>query len=266
MDVLCGEGPSRHLTLLVRDGRGWSNLCRILTLAHAHTREGGSRRELGEAQLDVQGLLDHAEGLVLPERLRLALGAAAPRRRGGGPGGPTSPSPAGCSTLRPGGLLRRAPAPVPAPRPRPQPRAGGARAAAGGALRGDRQRPRPRPLPGRAAGRLRGAAQPRHARRLRAAAPGQPQPRDELAAGDGTALRRASRGGPGDPAAGRAADVRPAQGPRLPLPRRRAAERLQAPGGALSRSACRSATATAPRRPLGRCARRRTRAWSRSWP
>src|SRR3989440_8624733 len=29
----------RHLTLLVEDATGWSNLCRILTSAHAHTRE-----------------------------------------------------------------------------------------------------------------------------------------------------------------------------------------------------------------------------------
>src|SRR5437660_6127897 len=29
----------RHLTLLVRDARGWAGLCRILTRAHAHTRE-----------------------------------------------------------------------------------------------------------------------------------------------------------------------------------------------------------------------------------
>ena len=29
----------RHLTLLVQDAVGWSNLCRILTHAHAHTRE-----------------------------------------------------------------------------------------------------------------------------------------------------------------------------------------------------------------------------------
>src|SRR4051794_10909311 len=28
----------RHLTLLVRDARGWSNLCRLLTRAHAQTR------------------------------------------------------------------------------------------------------------------------------------------------------------------------------------------------------------------------------------
>ena len=34
----------RHLTLLVEDARGWSNLCRILTRAHAHTREDGPGR------------------------------------------------------------------------------------------------------------------------------------------------------------------------------------------------------------------------------
>ena len=30
----------RHLTLLVADAHGWGNLCRILTQAHAHTRDG----------------------------------------------------------------------------------------------------------------------------------------------------------------------------------------------------------------------------------
>jgi error-prone DNA polymerase len=29
----------RHLTLLVRDAQGWGNLCRLLTLAHAHDRD-----------------------------------------------------------------------------------------------------------------------------------------------------------------------------------------------------------------------------------
>ncbi len=29
----------RHLTLLVRDATGWANLCRLLTRAHADTRE-----------------------------------------------------------------------------------------------------------------------------------------------------------------------------------------------------------------------------------
>src|ERR1700751_1363909 len=63
VDLACGEGPSRHITLLVRDERGWSNLCRILTLAHAHTRES-TRRELGEPRLELEQVLDPAGGLV----------------------------------------------------------------------------------------------------------------------------------------------------------------------------------------------------------
>jgi error-prone DNA polymerase len=59
-----GAGGTRHLTLLVRDARGWSNLCRIITLAHAHTREGTARRERSEPWVDVQAVIDHAEGLV----------------------------------------------------------------------------------------------------------------------------------------------------------------------------------------------------------
>ncbi len=54
----------RHITLLVRDERGWSNLCRIITLAHAHTRERASGRERTEPWVDVRAVLDHAEGLV----------------------------------------------------------------------------------------------------------------------------------------------------------------------------------------------------------
>ncbi len=61
----CGPGDgTRHLTLLVRDERGWRNLCRILTLAHAHTRDGSARRTLGEPAVGLQAVLDHAEGLV----------------------------------------------------------------------------------------------------------------------------------------------------------------------------------------------------------
>jgi error-prone DNA polymerase len=62
-----GEGgklSSRHLTLLVRDEQGWRNLCRIITAAHAHTRDGSSRRERTEASVDLQVVLEHAEGLV----------------------------------------------------------------------------------------------------------------------------------------------------------------------------------------------------------
>ncbi len=52
----------RHLTLLVEDARGWSNLCRILTGAHAHTREKPGPPSQAFALLD--DVLEHAEGLV----------------------------------------------------------------------------------------------------------------------------------------------------------------------------------------------------------
>ncbi len=54
----------RHLTLLVRDGRGWRNLCRILTRAHARTREGSARRVRSEPSVALETVLEHAEGLV----------------------------------------------------------------------------------------------------------------------------------------------------------------------------------------------------------
>jgi error-prone DNA polymerase len=87
----------RHITLLVRDKRGWHNLCRIITLAHAHTRDGPHRsvgrrrptdrrsasdgppiedrpatahrskigqRERADPSVDLQVVLDHAEGLI----------------------------------------------------------------------------------------------------------------------------------------------------------------------------------------------------------
>jgi error-prone DNA polymerase len=56
-------GAVRHVTLLVRDARGWRNLCRIITLAHAHTRDA-SRREHTEPRVGLHAVLDHAEGLV----------------------------------------------------------------------------------------------------------------------------------------------------------------------------------------------------------
>ncbi len=50
----------RHLTLLVRDARGWSNLCRLLTLAHAHTRDRGDP----PPACPLEAVLERAEGLV----------------------------------------------------------------------------------------------------------------------------------------------------------------------------------------------------------
>jgi error-prone DNA polymerase len=62
----CSPRPPRtgHITLLVRDERGWSNLCRIITLAHAHSREGSRRRERGEAWVGLGAVLDRCEGLL----------------------------------------------------------------------------------------------------------------------------------------------------------------------------------------------------------
>ncbi len=54
----------RHLTLLVQDATGWSNLCRIITRAHAHTRDGREGEPPTDPHVPVQTVLEHAEGLV----------------------------------------------------------------------------------------------------------------------------------------------------------------------------------------------------------
>ncbi|MBO0767930.1 MAG: PHP domain-containing protein, partial [Solirubrobacterales bacterium] len=51
----------RHLTLLVENQTGWSNLCRLLTRAHARTRDGP---ELGGPEVSLDDVLEYAEGLV----------------------------------------------------------------------------------------------------------------------------------------------------------------------------------------------------------
>jgi error-prone DNA polymerase len=56
-------GEPRHVTLLVRDGHGWRNLCRLLTLAHAHTRDS-TDRHAGQPSVPLPALLDHSDGLV----------------------------------------------------------------------------------------------------------------------------------------------------------------------------------------------------------
>jgi error-prone DNA polymerase len=53
----------RHVTLLVRDRAGWRNLCRLLTLAHAHTRDRNDRKAT-DPVVALEDVLDHAEGLV----------------------------------------------------------------------------------------------------------------------------------------------------------------------------------------------------------
>jgi error-prone DNA polymerase len=59
-----GRAGGRHITLLVEDARGWSNLCRILTRAHAHTREGRAGAPPAEPSTPLRMVLEHSEGLV----------------------------------------------------------------------------------------------------------------------------------------------------------------------------------------------------------
>jgi error-prone DNA polymerase len=53
-----------HLTLLVETPLGYANLCRLLTAAHAGTRVPGREDELLAPSLDVELVLEHADGLV----------------------------------------------------------------------------------------------------------------------------------------------------------------------------------------------------------
>jgi error-prone DNA polymerase len=61
-EVTLSDG--RHVTLLVRDAEGWANLCRLLTRAHARTRDHPSRRILGTPAVSLDDLAAHAPGLV----------------------------------------------------------------------------------------------------------------------------------------------------------------------------------------------------------
>ncbi|MEW6582708.1 MAG: error-prone DNA polymerase [Actinomycetota bacterium] len=60
-EVTLADGS--HLTLLVETARGYANLCRLITLAHAGTRPPPDRRAIPPA-LDPAALAPHAEGLV----------------------------------------------------------------------------------------------------------------------------------------------------------------------------------------------------------
>ncbi|MHB1539296.1 MAG: DNA polymerase III subunit alpha, partial [Solirubrobacteraceae bacterium] len=58
-----GEGRLSHLTLLVEDLSGWRSLCRLITLSHAHTREGRDRRPT-QPSLSIEQVCEHSDGLV----------------------------------------------------------------------------------------------------------------------------------------------------------------------------------------------------------
>ncbi|HWA54226.1 MAG TPA: error-prone DNA polymerase [Solirubrobacterales bacterium] len=61
--VRLADAQAAHLTLLVEDAGGYRSLCRLLTAAHAHTRETPQRRA-GQPSVSVEQLEEHAEGLL----------------------------------------------------------------------------------------------------------------------------------------------------------------------------------------------------------
>ncbi len=52
-----------HITLLVENARGYANLCRLITIAHARTRDSRDRRA-GDPVLPLDALAMHSEGLA----------------------------------------------------------------------------------------------------------------------------------------------------------------------------------------------------------
>jgi error-prone DNA polymerase len=58
------ENGGAHVTLLCETQQGYTNLCRILTDAHARTRLPGRERELLPPETSVEVVSEHAEGLV----------------------------------------------------------------------------------------------------------------------------------------------------------------------------------------------------------
>ena len=205
-----------HLTLLCKTKAGYTNLCRLLTKAHAGTRPRPGADPLPPVTT-LHGAGGERQRLGVPLRLRPK------RRRGAGYRGRT-PCGGGGGRAAAAGHLQdrpadRAPAPLRPQRPPPQPPAGRAGGADRGADGGHRQRalpqPRAHPAPGRDGGRADGP----HARRVRAPAPRQLLARARAARGHGGPLRRAPGGGGGVGPAGRAAGLRHHQRPRLHLPR-----------------------------------------------
>ncbi|HEX5416869.1 MAG TPA: PHP domain-containing protein, partial [Chloroflexota bacterium] len=62
--LVSGAPPAlAHLTLLVEDAVGYSNLCRLLTAAHAHTRDG-TGRTASQPWATLEQVEEHAAGLV----------------------------------------------------------------------------------------------------------------------------------------------------------------------------------------------------------
>ncbi len=61
-EVTLGDG--HHLTLIVENRDGWRSLCRLLTLAHAETRDGSAQRTPQQPRVTLEQVAGHAHGLI----------------------------------------------------------------------------------------------------------------------------------------------------------------------------------------------------------
>jgi error-prone DNA polymerase len=77
---------SVHLTLLVEDATGYRNLCRLLTAAHAHTRDN-TARVATPPWTTLEQVTEHAEGLVCLSGCARDGALAGAWERGNGTGG-----------------------------------------------------------------------------------------------------------------------------------------------------------------------------------
>jgi error-prone DNA polymerase len=81
-----GKWSHRHLTLLVEDGTGYRNLCRLLTAAHSHTRDN-TARVATQPWATLEQVEEHAEGLLCLSGCARDGALAGAWERGDGAGG-----------------------------------------------------------------------------------------------------------------------------------------------------------------------------------
>ncbi|HET7121369.1 MAG TPA: error-prone DNA polymerase [Solirubrobacterales bacterium] len=80
------KSSRRHLTLLVEDEAGYRNLCRLLTLAHSHTRDS-TPRTASQPWVTLEQVEEHAGGLVCLSGCARDGAAAGAWERGDSAGG-----------------------------------------------------------------------------------------------------------------------------------------------------------------------------------
>ena len=215
-----------HVTLLVETPKGYANLCRLLTEAHAGTRPKEGAEPPAARRCRSSRCSSTSDGLVcLSGCARHGLGAHDPNARRARRG-----------RVRPDRFYVEL--------QRPYERGDARRNAAlrelardlGVADRRHRRRPRPPRAAQRPPGRARRDPLPHLARRLRAGAARQPRGRPARARRDGRPLPAGPRRRRAHGRDRRRPDVRPDRGARLPLPR--LLRRLRHPPTSSSREVC----------------------------